>query len=1196
MKYLKYYELEEGYHEEKDTYEFPTVSFTEDTDKVWYMKKNQVKMKFFISEDDVNNNNGEDILVWEGASIFDSVTVNGVEQKTPVQKKDIIITGDTRGEIVDITIENSVIQGTITQAQPVSVEEEIMPAMSEVYPYVINMTEANQLPEVDSITYKLTTTSINNLAYKPSIYIRYAYASVAPEISESQSFNYQLLDWWTAQDSFSMVVSDDGTEIQFTMPSEVKITHLFIIPKASIEEANVSAGESAVEGIYLDDNNFLYSYDTDNILLPCQFGSLKFMLDELSYMTSEYLNENVNIVSYMFDEPISLSSNLNGYSLYITQQIKDNDVWSNAFSQEIPLSEIASFLFMRDNKIEGINLSALFPVLSVENDIRLGLYVLNSKGLVNSYMHIVSGGVGPLYLPTTEADKEYDIVATKYGEVVDMTNMFSNINRIFLLDLENFDTSNVTNMAGMFYNCSGLFVPEYQIQGFNKLNTSKVITMPNMFGGCINLSSINVNHFDTSNVTDMSGMFAYCSGLTSLDLSSFDTSNVTDMSYMFASCFGLTSLDVSNFNTSNVTNMNSMFIGCSGLTSLNLSSFDTVNVNDMTNMFSGCGGLTTFKYFKKTKPQAQDLMSLGLSALTSVDFSGWDASNVTNMRYLCHKCSKLTSVTFSDTFDTSNVTNMSYMFSGCTRLASLDLSSFDISHLYTGGDDTMFKSCYNLKSFKYFKKTKSDAPRLGYLPQKSNMLGLSALTSVDFSSWDTSNVTSMNGLCSGCTSLTSVTFGENFDTSNVTNMGGMFSECSRLTSIDLSSFDTSNVTNMGGMFSRCSGLTSIDLSSFDTSNVTNMNSMFYYCPNLKSVKYFKKTASEPYALYKLSLNGVLSIDFSSWDTSNVTSMSGLCIECNSLTSVTFSDTFDTSNVTNMSYMFSGCTRLASLDLSNFNTSKVTNMNNMFTDCKGLTSLDLNSFNTSNVTNMASMFYGCSKLTSIDLSNFNTSNVTYMSYIFYGCRGLTSMTQVIGFESLDTSNVTNMNFMFSYCSGLISLDLSSFDTSKVTNMVQMFAGCSLLTSLDLSSFDTSKVTDMDSMFVGCLGLTSLDLSNFDTSNVTNMGGMFSNCRGLTSLDLSNFDTSNVTNMTQIFMYCSGLTSITFGSQADVSKVTNMSLMFSNITTTGTLTYPSAYADAWNNILVTNQSTSKFPSTWTKQVAVDYENGETAPMSE
>ena len=63
-----------------------------------------------------------------------------------------------------------------------------------------------------------------------------------------------------------------------------------------------------------------------------------------------------------------------------------------------------------------------------------------------------------------------------------------------------------------------------------------------------------------------------------------------------------------------------------------------------------------------------------------------------------------------------------------------------------------------------------------------------------------------------------------FDTSNVTNMSDMFFG-SFATTLDLSSFDTSNVTDMSGMFAYSSA-TTLDLSSFDTSSVTDMSDMF----------------------------------------------------------------------------------------------------------------------------------------------------------------------------------------------------------------------------------------------------------------------------------------------------------------------------------------------------------------------------------
>lgn len=70
----------------------------------------------------------------------------------------------------------------------------------------------------------------------------------------------------------------------------------------------------------------------------------------------------------------------------------------------------------------------------------------------------------------------------------------------------------------------------------------------------------------------------------------------------------------------------------------------------------------------------------------------------------------------------------------------------------------------------------------------------------------------------------------------ITNMGKMFSSCYSITSIDLSSFDTSNVCNMDWMFYGCENLTFIDLSSFNTSNVENMRYMFNHCSNLTTIK------------------------------------------------------------------------------------------------------------------------------------------------------------------------------------------------------------------------------------------------------------------------------------------------------------------------------------------------------------------------
>ena len=85
-----------------------------------------------------------------------------------------------------------------------------------------------------------------------------------------------------------------------------------------------------------------------------------------------------------------------------------------------------------------------------------------------------------------------------------------------------------------------------------------------------------------------------------------------------------------------------------------------------------------------------------------------------------------------------------------------------------------------------------------------------------------------------CEDISDIDF-SSFDTKNVTNMSYMFYDCSRLKNLDLPSFDTKNVTDMSYMFYECYNYMNLDLSSFDTTNVTNMSYMFYGCYNFMNL-------------------------------------------------------------------------------------------------------------------------------------------------------------------------------------------------------------------------------------------------------------------------------------------------------------------------------------------------------------------------
>ena len=58
-------------------------------------------------------------------------------------------------------------------------------------------------------------------------------------------------------------------------------------------------------------------------------------------------------------------------------------------------------------------------------------------------------------------------------------------------------------------------------------------------------------------------------------------------------------------------------------------------------------------------------------------------------------------------------------------------------------------------------------------------------------------------------------------------MSNMFSGMSNLTTLNLSNFDTSKVANMDSMFSGMRNITALNLSNFDTSRVRDMRAMFY---------------------------------------------------------------------------------------------------------------------------------------------------------------------------------------------------------------------------------------------------------------------------------------------------------------------------------------------------------------------------------
>ena len=191
------------------------------------------------------------------------------------------------------------------------------------------------------------------------------------------------------------------------------------------------------------------------------------------------------------------------------------------------------------------------------------------------------------------------------------------------------DTSNVTNMKGMFYEAKSFNQP------IGDWDTSNVTDMSSMFGGAESFNQ-PIGNWDTSNVTDMGGMF---SGAKSFNqpIGNWNTSKVTDMINMFyyAKAFNQ---PIGNWDTSRVTDMGGMFQWAHSFNQP-IGNWDTSNVTNMGAMFMG------------TESFNQPI-------------GNWDTSKVTNMRDMFNWATSFNQPIGN--WDTSNVKSIYGMFDGAS--------------------------------------------------------------------------------------------------------------------------------------------------------------------------------------------------------------------------------------------------------------------------------------------------------------------------------------------------------------------------------------------------------------------------------------------------------------------------------------------------------------------------------------------------
>ncbi len=514
-----------------------------------------------------------------------------------------------------------------------------------------------------------------------------------------------------------------------------------------------------------------------------------------------------------------------------------------------------------------------------------------------------------------------------------------------------------------FYDMQNL----HTITGMEYLNTSEVTNMAYMFFYCEKLTNLDLSHFVTSKVVNMRSMFSRCYGLTSLDLGRFNTFKVTNMYNMFYDCNNLQIVYVGGgWSTAAVTNSEEMFYNC---TSLVGGQGTTYNANHVDKAYAHIdGGSSNPGYFIDMGPEPYACYTPSNTTLTfyydnlrntrtgttydlntGSNDAGWDTDGTK---------SHVTKVVFDPSFAGARPTTTFDWFYMMNNLESITgISYLNTSEVTNMGH--MFNSCYRL-------------------------------TSLDLSGFNTSRVTAMNCMFYGCSNLRTIYVGNGWSTAAVTNSDNMFKYCSCLVGGQGTTYSPSHVdaayAHIDGGTSNPGYLTA-KTEAYACYTPSNTTLTFYY-DNLRNTR----TGTT----YDLNTG----VNDTGWKTDDVvdyvtqvvfdpsfanarpTTNYEWFFGMQNLQAIEGIEYLNTSEVTNMDRMFGWCSELTSLDLSHFNTSMVTSMAYMFYRCSGLTCLDLSSFNTSNVTDMRIMFYDCSNLTTIYAGEgWSTEAVTNSSQMF-----------------------------------------------------------------------------------------------------------------------------------------------------------------------------------------------------------------------
>lgn len=822
-----------------------------------------------------------------------------------------------------------------------------------------------------------------------------------------------------------------------------------------------------------------------------------------------FYNDDVNGVGAYGAQ--SLSFNVDNDKSYIVIKTTQTQLWGNQFGAVNNNQDYSKTPYrILVKKLKAIDepdytFDGVYGPIPDEN---------NNVDLTSYASKYISGYTTITKLPEENNRYLKKVFTDPNYHVTNMHNAFNSISHITSYDsadIANWDTSNVTDMYGCFYNnakLKSLPIENWNTQNvtnldqfcrgnnaitsldLSKWNTSKVTTLNRAFSEMDSVVDINCSGFDLNNCTTIYACFYHDDSLVHVDCSNWNIHDtVTDYRSLFDSCPKLETVD-GMFVSGVGTDWASFANNCQSLKSINVDISEmTYSRNDVISASKiPTANKDAFKFRLRYGPIPDKDGNFSMknwaqiyckSAEGTRDYTtltempegavAWLKEYMTNPSYHCtdmsyafYNMQKLTGSIDGTGWLLDQVTNMQYCFANCYAIEEVKGTENWYAPECTAMNYFM-EYCKNITSINFSKLQLGKCTTLTYA-----FHSMDNLLTADCSGWDTQSVTSFNEAFNVDRKLTYVNL-TGWNTSNGTTLRSFFIECNALETVD-GYFNFSSKCTDGEYFvSGCNSLKSItvDISERSESKDAWLDAFRVPSATRGNVTFVTRYGPIPDRDGNFSLENWASI----YLRTNYTTITELPQEA-----IEWFNTYmksDKYHCTNMSHAFYNMQKLAgTLDVTDWKVDKVTNLQYCFANCSALESIvGLDTWNPVECTDMQYFMYECNSITEVNIPGWKTSKNTNLHAAFYGMDNCAT----ISLPNWDTSSVTNFYVIFDLDPKVTDIDITGWDIHNATTTNGMFAYCTLLETIKGQLEYGNNITDIQNMFVGSPAISSVNIT-------------------------------------------------------------------------------------------------------------------------